>query len=292
VNRWRLIKHSFRQLPAEWLDIDTRNMVGNGAYGEVYEARVVGGPLKGLRVVAKRAKVKRAKEADGSSAQRYLEVEAYINDVLMALCPEIAPRYLGICNKKGREWLVWEFAGTETLEDILLRCAAEDSLKPLAIALRIENFDGGVNSVQNLATEVAVQLLTCCKALEESGIAHRDVKPNNLLVRDGRLCLIDLGSAAAMGFTSRTGFDENKACWTTAYAPPELFIDVARWAVYDVYSVALILLRMVFPPLWDGGDFESFSGAYQAAGYDLDAWLRQVRELARLKALKGALYAA
>eukprot|EP00291_Cryptomonas_curvata_P018924 CAMPEP_0172169952 /NCGR_PEP_ID=MMETSP1050-20130122/10996_1 /TAXON_ID=233186 /ORGANISM="Cryptomonas curvata, Strain CCAP979/52" /LENGTH=192 /DNA_ID=CAMNT_0012841077 /DNA_START=90 /DNA_END=665 /DNA_ORIENTATION=- len=64
------------ELPAEWLDIDTHAMVGNGAYGEVYEARVVGGPLKGLRAVAKRAKVKRAKEAEGSSAQRFLEVEA------------------------------------------------------------------------------------------------------------------------------------------------------------------------------------------------------------------------
>ena len=251
-------------------------MVGNGAYGEVYEARVIGGPLKGLRVVAKRAKVKRAKEADGSNAQRYLEVEAYINDDLMALCPEIAPRYLGICNKKGREWLVWEFAGTETLEDILVRCASGNTLKPLASVLRLEDFDGGVRSVQKLVTEVAVQLLTCCQALEESGIAHRDVKPNNLLVRDRRLCLIDLGSAAAMGLTARTGFDENKACWTTSYAPPELFIDENRWASYDVYSVALILVRIVFPPLWDGGDFESFSGAYRAAGYDLDAWLRQV----------------
>ena len=278
-----------RQLPAEWLEIDTKHELGNGAYGEVYEAMIIGGPLKGLKVVAKRAKVKRAKDADGSNAQRYLEVEAYINDVLMAFCPEIAPRYLGICNKKGREWLVWEFAGSGTFEDVLLQCASAGSLDPLAAALHFENFDGGLNSILSLVTEVASQLLVCCKALEEAGIAHRDIKPQNLLVRDGRLCLIDLGSAAAMGMTSRTGFDENKACWTTCYAPPELFIDEQRWASYDVYSVALILLRILFPPLWDGGNFEAFSGTYRAAEYDVHAWLRQARAKPRSVAPDEAL---
>jgi hypothetical protein len=56
----------------------------------------------------------------------------------------------------------------------------------------------------------------------------------------------------------------------------EQFIDETSWAAYDVYSTALILVRILFPPLWDGGSFESFSGSFHAAGYDLDAWLRQV----------------
>eukprot|EP00961_Rhodomonas_salina_P002164 29941-Rhodomonas_salina.1 len=60
-----------------------------------------------------------------------------------------------------------------------------------------EDLDEG--SLQRVVNEVGRQLLECCRALEAAGIAHRDVKPDNLIVVDGRLRLIDFGSAAAMG---------------------------------------------------------------------------------------------
>jgi hypothetical protein len=62
------------RIPAEWLKVDFSVCLGKGGYGDVFEARIVGGPLQGSRAVAKRALPKskgkvrwRGKDADGNS---------------------------------------------------------------------------------------------------------------------------------------------------------------------------------------------------------------------------------
>lgn len=105
------------------------------------------------------------------------------------------------------------------------------------------------------------------------GDPHRDIKPENFLVCSGKLLLIYFGSAAAMGMQERVGYDYSKSPCDPRYAPPEQFIDEVEWAKYDVYTVGLILVRILFPPLWNGKRFNHFSDSYHASGYELDTWL-------------------
>ena len=54
------------------------------------------------------------------------------------------------------------------------------------------------------------------------------------------------------------------------------FIDEVEWAKYDVYCVGLILVRILFPPLWSGQHFDEFSESYHSANYQLDTWLSRL----------------
>jgi len=62
------------RIPSTWLDVDFSVCLGKGGYGDVFEATITDGPLKGSRAVAKRAyyqskgKVRwRGTDADGNS---------------------------------------------------------------------------------------------------------------------------------------------------------------------------------------------------------------------------------
>jgi len=281
-----------RVVPSEHLRIDYGNMIGDGTYGEVYEGDIVGGEMMGTHIVAKRAKdfaenlqqmengeseLPPGDQENALLAYKYLEIEAFMNDLVMQTCPQAAAPYLGVSMVKGTRWLVWQHVGAGTLEEILIECDKKGSLKPLAESIRLKNFvDGDVRSLSRLVNRLAKQLLSCCLALENNGIAHRDVKPYNLLCVDGEMVLIDFGSSAAMGDEERTGYDWHKSPCDPRYAPPEQFIDEVEWAKYDLYCVGLILVRVLFPPLWCGEFFDEFADTYHEANYDLDFWLKRL----------------
>jgi len=104
------------RIPSEWLDVDFSCCLGKGGYGDVFEATITDGPLKGSKAVAKRAYVRKNKllwqpsltatssvtspsgtaaardasastasgsgsgsDADQGNAEEYLEVEDYVN---------------------------------------------------------------------------------------------------------------------------------------------------------------------------------------------------------------------
>jgi len=291
-----------REIEAEHLVIDREDLIGDGTYGEVYGGLLTGGEHEGTKVVCKRAKdwggargshtlseeemeariaqfqqLSTGDRENAELAYRYLEIEAFMNDLVMNTCPDAAAPYLGVSIVEGTRWLVWEHVGEGTLEEKLVECDLAGSLQPLAQAIGLGGFvDGDVKSLSRLVNRLATMLLRCCFCLEKNGIAHRDVKPYNLLLRDGRLVMIDFGSAAAMGEAERTGYDWHKSPCDPRYAPPEQFIDEVEWAKYDLYCVGLILVRVLFPPLWCGEHFDEFADSFHSAQYDLDTWLRRL----------------
>lgn len=309
---WQNHKDKHKQIPADDLEIlYSEELLGGGAYGEVFHAVVRDEERGEIRAVAKRARdgsidpddpaqtepvvgglAANEEEVDDISFEEHLElwemhnqsfqflqVEAYINDLVQRSCPEIAAPYLGICRKKGGvRWLVWEHVGEGlSLQSYFDQAAKDKSLCALASALRVEAFeDDDPPSLQRLANTVARQLLTCCAKLEQAGVAHRDLKPANLILRDGTLTLIDFGAAAAMGVEGQAGYDSHVAPCDLCYAPPEQFIDESEWAAYDVYSVGLILLRILFPPLWSTWHWHQFVDTFAAAGHNLDRWLENL----------------
>ena len=69
-----------------------------------------------------------------------------------------------------------------------------------------------------------LQVLEALKACHATGIVHRDVKPQNVIIsaRDGRAKLIDLGAAADL----RVGINyiPNEFLLDPRYAPPQQYI--------------------------------------------------------------------
>ncbi len=119
------------RIPPEWLDVDFSCCLGKGGYGDVFEATITDGPLKGSKAVAKRAYARKNKllwtgqpslsathslttlagtvaarassisttsgsgsssDADAGNAEEYLEVEDYVNRHAFANVLLVAPR--------------------------------------------------------------------------------------------------------------------------------------------------------------------------------------------------------
>ena len=74
----------------------------------------------------------------------------------------------------------------------------------------------------------------------ERGVVHRDVKPANILIaEDGRVKLVDLGTATARHITQITG--EHEVAGTLDYIAPErLSADSPGEPAADVYSLAVV----------------------------------------------------
>ena len=90
------------------------------------------------------------------------------------------------------------------------------------------------------AIDVVVQSARAVQALHDHGVLHRDVKPSNLLIHDGRVVISDLGSAKrlaeASGITVTTG--------TPAYMAPEQAYGEALDERCDVYSLGVLGYEM------------------------------------------------
>jgi serine/threonine protein kinase len=83
---------------------------------------------------------------------------------------------------------------------------------------------------------VADDVAGALAVLQEEHYLHRDVKPANIIVSDGRCVLIDLGIAKGHGSQTST-----HAAGTIAYMAPELFVRKPH-PRSDVYSLGLLLI--------------------------------------------------
>lgn len=130
------------------------------------------------------------------------------------------------------------------------------------------SIDTNTRTIQQWA---CAQVLQALKASHATGIVHRDVKPQNVIISetDARAKLIDLGAAADL----RVGINyvPNEFLLDPRYAPPQQYIMSTQtprappvpvaatlspilWRLnnpdrFDMYSAGVLLLQMVFAPL-------------------------------------------
>nr|WP_297428178.1 Stk1 family PASTA domain-containing Ser/Thr kinase [uncultured Actinotalea sp.] len=110
-------------------------------------------------------------------------------------------------------------------------------------SLRRRLTDSGPLSVgEALATTEAV--LDALAVAHRSGVVHRDVKPENvLLAADGRVKVVDFGLARALTDASQTS--TGTVLGTVAYLAPELVTQGTSDARTDVYAMGVLLFEML-----------------------------------------------
>lgn len=120
-------------------------------------------------------------------------------------------------------YLVMEYLEGETLRALLSRTGALGAQ--------------GVGLVTQLAEVLA--------AAHGQGIIHRDVKPENVMVVDGRVRLLDFGIARVLDPTTTTGTRTGMLMGTPAYMAPEQCRGLRVDDRADVYSVGVLLYEVV-----------------------------------------------
>ena len=208
--------------------------IGEGGMGVVFRAWRFFAPgdprgSDGPKLVA--LKALRAGRAHGSRLREYFRREA---DALAALSHPNIVQFDEMFEHGDASVLAMELVDGEPLSAIVnrhrVRAVAGGSTIPCMAALR--------------ALAYFEQLLGALAALHAMGIVHRDVKPQNVLVRrDGIVKLTDFG-IAKHGFgeaASRPLTEAGVAPGTGIYMSPEQVVGSALDGRSDLYSAGIVL---------------------------------------------------
>lgn len=194
--------------------------IGHGGMGTVYlvERNDAGfhqtGALKLLR--------------SGAESDAFLERFARERQILASLThPGIARLLDGGRSSDGRPYLVMEYVEGETLDRACDRRALDIDAR---IALFVEIAEAVAHAHRNL-------------------IAHRDLKPGNILIgEDGRPKLLDFGIAKALPDASDQALEETGTAlraFTPDYATPEQVLGQPTSTATDLYQLGLLLYELL-----------------------------------------------
>jgi len=218
-------------------DHEVLRKIGGGAYGEVWLARGVTGALRAVKVVWRQDfEDERGFEREFEGILKYEPISrdhpALVNILHVGRSPDGVSFYyyvmeLGDDVTSGQEINPIEY------EPRTLR--ADTRLTP------------GVRWDTDECIDVGLRLAEALHHLHENGLAHRDVKPSNVIFVNGRAKLADIGLVAARGQMTFVG--------TEGFVPPE----GPGSAQADIYSLGKVLYeiatgmdRMDFPELPEG----------------------------------------
>jgi eukaryotic-like serine/threonine-protein kinase len=144
-------------------------------------------------------------------------------------------------------FIVMEFVEGRTLGDLLEK--GPPSLSPLGKG----GLQGGLSSDRKTpkagiqlkqAIDIGMQIADGLAAAHENGIVHRDIKPDNIMVRkDGRVIIMDFGLAKLKGDVSRLT-KEGSTVGTAGYMSPEQVQghDVDHRS--DIFSLGVVLYEL------------------------------------------------
>jgi formylglycine-generating enzyme required for sulfatase activity len=217
-------------------DHEVLRKIGGGAYGEVWLARGVTGALRAVKVVWREDfEDTRGFEREFEGVLKYEPMSrdhpALVNILHVGRSPDHVSFY----------YYVMELG-----DDV----ASGQDINPIEYeprTLRADNHQGpGLQWDINTCIDVGLRLAEALGHLHEKGLAHRDVKPSNVIFVNGRAKLADIGLVAARGQRTFVG--------TEGFVPPE----GPGSTQADVYSLGKVLYeiatgkdRMSFPEVPD-----------------------------------------
>lgn len=192
------------------------DILGRGSSGVVWRARAMdGGPDVALKVLFDNV------AHDEQTVRRFIASARLLLDAPI----EGAVRVLDVVHADGHVAMAMELIEAPSLRELLER----GPLSPVEVA--------------EIGAEVAATLARAHAA----GIVHRDVKPENILVRrDGvtgelTALLSDFGIASSMDARSTLTTTQPG---TSAYTSPETFEDSAPAPARDVYALGIVMYEM------------------------------------------------
>ncbi|KAF1938688.1 kinase-like protein, partial [Clathrospora elynae] len=129
-----------------------------------------------------------------------------------------------------------------TYVGIIMRPVADEDLKSY-LKKRPES------DVDRNARKQCIRTFFGCltKALEylhANRIHHKDIKPQNILVKNAEIYLTDFGTAKAHGETSRSTSTGRVIEWTPRYGAPEIANQNAHGKPSDIWSMGCVFLEM------------------------------------------------
>ena len=139
--------------------------------------------------------------------------------LLTISCPYL-PQIMEVGEKDGRTALLEEYVQGDTLRDIL---------------------EGGLLTAAE-ARQITRQLCSALWVLHSMGVVHRDVKPDNVIVRGKEAVLIDFDASRI--YKSATQ-EDTQILGTTGFAAPEQYGLSQSDGRADIYALGVLLNIMV-----------------------------------------------
>ncbi len=217
-------------------DHDVLRKIGGGAYGEVWLARGVTGALRAVKVVWREDfEDERGFEREFEGILKFEPISrdhpALVNILHVGRSPDGVSFYYYVM-ELGDDVRAGQDINPIEYEPRTLRADTQQ-----AIGTKWETGD---------CIDVGLRLAEALNHLHERGLAHRDVKPSNVIFVNGRAKLADIGLVAARGQRTFVG--------TEGFVPPE----GPGSTQADVYSLGKVLYeiatgndRLDFPELPD-----------------------------------------
>ncbi|KAL3161226.1 hypothetical protein ABBQ38_009592 [Trebouxia sp. C0009 RCD-2024] len=271
-------------------DFKITKKIATGGFGTVYRAELDDGKTPGGRPVI----IKKAKE--------FGEAEVWMNERLMRAAPGCFAEFITAfeaeeksSKNKGPEplWLIWQYEGDYTLWDLMQKKDFPYNLEQALLGRELDMPKGPQRKAVTISL-VMQQILEALKASHRTGIVHRDVKPQNVIISetDNKVKFIDMGAAADL----RVGINyvPNEYLLDPRYAPPQqyimstqtprapplpvaAFLSPILWRLnnpdkFDMYSVGVLFLQMIFPNLRTDNQLQAFNRKLESLKWDMSAW--------------------